>query len=736
MGRTRVRTPTVLQMEALECGAACLAMVLGYHGRYVPLEELRIACGVSRDGSKMLNVLKAARSFGLECKAYKKEPEELRTLTFPLIAFWNFNHFVVVEGFAKGQAFLNDPGVGPRRVSDAEFDESFTGVVMAFQKGPEFRKGGKRPTIIGALRKRLPGSRVDIAYVFLATLALVVPGLLLPVFSKVFIDNILIGGSTLWLKPVLLAMAGAALVRALLTYLQQRSLLRLEMKLSLTSSSRFLWHVLRLPVEFFAQRYAGDIASRVAINDGVAVLLSGDLATNLVSIVMVGFYAALMFQYDAVLTLLSIAVALLNLGVLKLLARTRRDGNMRLLQENAKLIGTSMSGLQGVETLKATGTESEFFSKWAGHQAKVVTAEQDLAVPTEYLSAVSPLLVTLNGVAVIGLGGLRVIDGILTMGMLVAFQSLVMSFMMPVSRLVGLGGKLQEAEGSMNRLDDVLHYPQDPFVANADSTSPPAPAQKLDGYLELRNVTFGYSRLEPPLISNFNLSASPGHRVALVGGSGSGKSTIAKLVAGLYRPWEGEILFDGVKRDDLPREVLTSSVALVDQEISLFDGTIAENLTMWDDTVEEPVIVRAAVDACVHDDITDRLGGLRVPRGGTGPELQRRAAAAARDREGAGRQPPGPGPGRGDQCPGPAHRETRGRRHPAPRLHLPGRRPPAEHHPRLRRDRGARARPGCRTRHARGTDGVRGHVRAPHPRHLTARRRGSGLWKDRQTPHP
>jgi NHLM bacteriocin system ABC transporter peptidase/ATP-binding protein len=604
-----VRTPTVLQMEALECGAACLAMVLGHFGRHVPLEELRVACGVSRDGSKALNIVKAARSFGLECKGYKKEPEQLRTMPLPLIAFWNFNHFVVVEGFGQGKAFLNDPAVGPRAVSEKEFDESFTGVVLAFQLGPTFTKGGKRPTIVDALRRRLPGSKRDLAYVFLATLALVVPGLLIPVFSRVFVDNILIGGSARWLKPVLLAMAVTALVRALLTYLQQHSLLRLEMKLSLTSSSRFLWHVLRLPVEFFAQRHAGDIASRVAINDSVAVLLSGELATNLVGIVMVGFYAALMFQYDAVLTLLGILVALLNLGVLKLLARSRRDGNMRLLQENAKLVGTSASGLQGIETLKATGTESEFFSTWAGYQAKVVTAQQDLAVTTQYLASMSPLLVALNGVVVIGLGGLRVIDGILTMGMLVAFQSLMTSFMLPVSRLVGLGGKLQEAEGNLSRLDDVLHYPQDPFASHSDSASPPAAGPKLDGYLELRNVTFGYSRFDPPLITNFSLSASPGQRVALVGGSGSGKSTVAKLVAGLYRPWEGEILFDGIKRDDWPREVLTGSVALVDQDISLFDGTIGANLTMWDETAEEPDIVRAAVDACVHDDITDRPGG-------------------------------------------------------------------------------------------------------------------------------
>ena len=609
MAPARARTPTILQMEALECGAACLAMVLGHFGRHVPLEELRVACGVSRDGSKALNVVKAARSFGLECQGYKKEPEQLRAMPLPLIVFWNFNHFVVVEGFGKGRVFLNDPAVGPRVVSEAEFDESFTGVVLAFKRGPGFTEGGKRPTILGALWRRLPGSRLDVAYVFLTTLALVVPGLLIPVFFKVFVDSILIGGSTLWLRPVLLAMAATALVRALLTYLQQRSLLRFEMKLSLTSSSRFLWHVLRLPVEFFAQRYPADIASRVAINDDVAVLLSGDLATNLVGIVMVGFYAGLMFQYDAALTLLSIVVALLNLGVLKLLARSRRDGNMRLLQENAKLVGTSASGLQGIETLKATGTESEFFSTWAGHQAKVVTAQQDLAVSTQYLGFMSPLLVAVNGVAVIGLGSLRVIDGVLTMGMLVAFQSLVASFMLPVRRLVGLGGRLQEAEGSMNRLDDVLHYAQDPVAAEADSKAPPAAGQKLDGYLELRNVTFGYSRFDPPVITNFNLRAAPGDRVALVGASGSGKSTIAKLAAGLYRPWEGEILFDAVRRDDWPRDVLTGSVALVDQEISLFDGTIRANLTMWDETVEEPDVVRAAVDASVHDDITTRPGG-------------------------------------------------------------------------------------------------------------------------------
>jgi NHLM bacteriocin system ABC transporter peptidase/ATP-binding protein len=601
--RRRVKTPTVIQMEALECGAASLAMILGYYGRYVPLEELRVACGVSRDGSKALNVIRAARSFGLLAKGYKKEPEQLHDTPLPMIVFWNFNHFVVVEGFKRGRVYLNDPATGPRTVSSREFDESYTGVVLAFEKGPDFKRGGRKPSIIRALKKRLPGSRTAIAYVVLATLALMVPGIVIPVFSKIFVDNILIQGSPFWLKPLLLAMAATAIVRALLTYIQQQGLLRLEMKLSLGASSRFFWHVLHLPMEFFAQRFPGEIGSRVEINDNVAVLLSGELATNLVNILMVGFFAALMFQYDAVLTLLGIGVVLINLFLLKLLARKRKNNNLRLLQERGKLVGISMAGLLGIETLKATGTESEFFHAWAGHQAKLVGAEQALGVGTQYLSAIVPFLTSLNAVAVITLGGLRVMDGFLTMGMLIAFQSLMSSFMDPVNRLVSLGGTLQEAEGDMNRLDDVLHYPYDPLLKAPMGASSVDSKQRLDGYLELRDVTFGYSRLEDPLITKFNLKMKPGQRMALVGGSGSGKSTIAKLVSGLYLPWEGEVLFGGVKRQDLPRSVVTNSVALVDQEILLFEGSIRKNLTLWDDTIEEPVLLQAAEAAGKDDGI-------------------------------------------------------------------------------------------------------------------------------------
>lgn len=619
----RVRVPTILQMEAVECGAAALAMVLGAFGRRVPLEELRSACGVSRDGSKASNMLKAARAYGLIAKGYKKEPAALRALPMPAILHWNFNHFVVLEGFRRRRVYLNDPGSGPMRVSEEELDTAFTGVVLTFEPGPAFRRGGHKRGLIATLAPRLVGSHLGLLYVLLAGFALILPGILGPSYFKIFVDDVVVRGLASWLRPLVIVVVATGVLQMAITWLQQRHLLRLETKLALSSSCRFFWHVLRLPVDFFNQRYAGEIGNRVALNDRVASLLSGELATALLSLVVVVFFAVVMFQYDVALTLASVFVVSVNLVALKLVARLRVDLNQRLVKDRGNLVGVATGGLQIIETLKASASESDYFSRWAGHQAKVINTQQRLGVVTHLLQEVPTLLLALNTAVLLGLGGLRVIEGQLSMGMLMAFQALMLAFIMPINRLVSVGGTVQEAHGYLNRLDDVLLAEVD-AVHTTDEAEPDGTAgdqapdlaghgAKLAGYVELRNVAFGYSRLDPPLIKNFELRVAPGKRVALVGGSGSGKSTVAKLIAGLYQPWEGEILFDGVPRSDLPARILTNSVGMVDQEILLFEGTVRDNLTLWDATVSEPELVRAVQDAAIHEDLTARPGGFDGP---------------------------------------------------------------------------------------------------------------------------
>ncbi|MGH7649610.1 MAG: cysteine peptidase family C39 domain-containing protein, partial [Gemmatimonadaceae bacterium] len=386
----RAKTPTILQMEAVECGAAALGMVLAYHGRFVPLEELRVACGVSRDGSKASNMLKAARGYGLIARGFKKEPADLAQLATPMVVHWNFNHFVVFEGCRRGKAYINDPSAGPTVLSIAEFDQAFTGVALVFERGLNFERGGERPALVRPLRRRLIGSGAAVAFAVLVGMALFIPGLMAPSFNKVFVDEVLVRGLTAWVKPLLAFMGAAALSTFLLVLVQQHYLLRLEGKFSLDTSSKFFWHVLRLPVEFFTQRYAGEIGNRVAINDRVAKLLSGDLATAALNVLVVAFYAVLLFQYDVVLSLLSVVIASLNVAALQYVSRQRVDLNQQLLQDRGKMMGTAMGGLQTIETLKATGSESDFFARWSGYQAKVVNASQRLQFTTTVLSAIPP----------------------------------------------------------------------------------------------------------------------------------------------------------------------------------------------------------------------------------------------------------------------------------------------------------------------------------------------------------
>ena len=626
----RTKTPTVLQMEAVECGAASLAMVLGYYGKFVPLEELRIACGVSRDGSKASNLIKAARAYGLDAKGFKKEPDGLKKMQGPMIVHWNFNHFLVVEGFKNGKVYLNDPANGPRIVSEEEFDHSFTGVVLTFKEGESFEKSGSKTSIFTSLKKRLKGSEVAIAFTVLIGMGMVIPGLVIPVFTKIYIDDILLANRANWLGPLLLGMGITALLRGVMTWLQQHYLLRLDTKVRVSTSSQFLWHILRLPAEFFTQRQSGDICSRLQSNDRVATLLSGQLATTAIDIAMIVFYFALMTHYNMTLALVGVAAAVINVIYLKYAATKRVDQNRKLLQDRGKLQGNAMSGLQVMETLKATGSEGDFFAKWAGSQTKVLNTEQKMGVSTQILSAIPVFLTALTNAVVLVLGGFYILNGQLTIGMLVAFQSLMTSFMTPVNNLVSLGSQLQELEGDMNRLDDVFKYQVDEHNNGFDEEF----QEKLSGNVEIKNLSFGYSRLEPALIENFNLTLKPGSRVALIGGSGCGKSTIAKLITGINKPWSGKILFDGIEKEKLSKRVIANSLSVVDQDICMFSGTIRDNLTLWDDDISDFEVVRAAKDACIHNDISARSSGYdhKLDEGGSnfsGGQRQRLEIARA-----------------------------------------------------------------------------------------------------------
>lgn len=642
-------------MEAVECGAACLAMVLATHGRHVPLEELRSDCGVSRDGSKASNIVRAGRRHGMESRGFKKAPSSLEKIEMPSILHWNFNHFVVLEGFDGDRVFLNDPALGPRVVDKQELDESFTGVVLTFQPNEAFEAGGESPSLITSLRPRLKGSMLAVVYALIVGLALVVPGLIAPAFSKIFVDQILVGGLWDWGQPLLLFMAATTAVAMVLTWLRQFYLLRLETKLSLSTSSSFFWHILRLPIDFFSQRFGGEIGSRVAINNRVASLLSGKLAVTLLSLLVVGFYALLMLQYDVLLACVGFTVASLNVVALKYVSEKRRLLNQRLLKDRGQLLGTTMSGFQMIETLKATGSEDDFFTRWSGYQAKAVNAEEKLAIYTQMLAVVPPFLLAVNVALILGFGGMKIMDGAMSIGLLIAFNALALSFIQPVNQLVQVGSIIQEVEGDMSRLDDVLNYEadvpsriaagmEDKTVHSSGDGAPVDPevtvaeVVRLDGRLDVDDITFGYSRLDPPLIESLSLSVSPGSRVALVGGSGSGKSTIARLVCGLYEVWNGEILFDGQTRADLSRSVMSNSFALVNQDIFVFEGTVRDNLTMWDTTIPEQDILRAAQDACIHDAIVSRPLGYDsiVKEGGrnfSGGQRQRLeiARALARD---------------------------------------------------------------------------------------------------------
>ncbi|WP_228040668.1 NHLP family bacteriocin export ABC transporter peptidase/permease/ATPase subunit [Streptomyces chromofuscus] len=632
--RKIVRTPTVLQMEAVECGAATLAMVLGHYGKHVPLEELRIACGVSRDGSRAGNLLKAARGYGLTAKGMQMDLAALADVKAPAVLFWEFNHYVVYDGmgrrFGRRGVFVNDPAKGRRFVPMEDFDGSFTGVVLTMEPGDDFTRGGRKPGVWGAMPARLRGTAGTMPAAVLASLLLVVVGAAVPALSRTYIDMFLIGGQTSLLDVLFASMGACVLLTLVLTWLQQANLHHGRIISSTLSSARFLRHLLRLPVTFFSQRSPADLVQRLQSNDAVAETLARDLAAAGVDAVVVVLYAVLLYTYDPQLTFVGIGVALLNIVAMRVVIRLRATRTAKLRADNARLTNTAYTGLQLIETMKATGGEEGYFRKWAGQHATTLEEQQRLGVPSAWLGVVAPTLATLNSALILWIGGMRAIEGHLSVGLLVAFQALVTRFTAPLTRLNGVAGRIQDFAADVARLKDVENFRTDPLYdrAGGDST------RRLHGHVELENITFGYSPLDKPLLSGFDLTVGPGRQVALVGGSGSGKSTVSRLISGLYTPWEGVIRIDGLRLEDIPRGALAASVSFVDQDVFLFEGSIRDNVALWDPSVPDEAVVEALRDAALYDVVMRRPGGIhsRVEQDGrnfSGGQRQRLEIARA-----------------------------------------------------------------------------------------------------------
>jgi len=615
----RIRNvPQVMQMEATECGAACLTMVLAYYGRWVPLEEVRSACGVSRDGSKAVNILRAARSYGMEADGYTYDLEGLReNASLPCILFWNFNHFVVLTGFSSNgkYAYINDPSGGQLKVPIDQFDEAFTGIALLMKPGDSFEKAGEPPSTVAFVRERLRGMAAPIAFVALATAILSVVGIVNSSMSRVFADAVLAdkGTNQEALVILIVTLSVLALIQCAVSFVNAVYLLRIRGKFEAVAASQFFWHLLHLPVVFYAQRHVGDLQQRQSDNESIAMTVVQQLAPALINTVLIILYLVVMLVYSVPLALVGVVTVVINAFLARHISKKRVNVMRQQVRDSGRLSAVTVSGIDMIETIKASGAEEGFFERWSGMQALVSNSAVRFAKLNAYLGAVPGLLVQLANIAVLMVGTMLIMNGQFTAGMLLAFQGFLSAFMAPVNSLVNLGQTIQETRTQMERVQDVLKYEPDVASgensAEADKGDGETGLYKLTGAIDVKGLTFGYSPLEKPTVENLDLHAEPGQWIALVGGSGSGKSTIAKLISGLYKPWSGEVRFDGKLIDEIPHEQLRGSIAVVDQDISMFAGTVTDNISLWDKSIEDFEVIMACRDADIHEEILARDGG-------------------------------------------------------------------------------------------------------------------------------
>lgn len=609
--------PVVMQLEALECGAACLTMIMAYYGLWIPLERVRSDCGVSRDGSNAANVLKAARKYGFIAKAYRSPIDALKKdAGFPCIIHWNFCHYVVLCGFKKDKAVLCDPARGRVEVSAEEFDKSFTGIVLRFSPDENFVPQGKPRSLASYAKKLLKGTGAAIAFTVFVSICAMFFSIINPVASRMFIDRFIGKGNSNESAVFLAVLSFLSIIQIFISSIQAVYQLKINGKMAVVGDTTFMWKVLRMPMDFFSQRMSGDIQMRQADNGQIVSVLVTIVGPMAINAFMMIFYLVIMVRYNLILSIIGISSVLINLIVSNIITAKRINISRVQLRDEGKLASYTVSGIEMIETIKASGAEDGFFSKWAGYQASANTQSVRFAKLNQMLEVIPGIVSGVSGIIVLCMGVFFTFSGEFTVGMLMAFQGYLNLFTAPAQSFITFGQEIQQMRVRLERIEDVMEYPEEKWKEIDPSQT--EDIGKLKGEVEIKNLSFGYSRLGNPIIEDLNLHLKPGKSIALVGSSGSGKSTIAKLVSNLYKPWSGEILFDGVPLEEIPREVRTASIGVIDQDIILFEGTVAENIKMWDNSIQDFEMILAARDADLHEIIVKRDGGYnyKITEGG------------------------------------------------------------------------------------------------------------------------
>ena len=610
-GKKVANVPIIMQLEALECGAASLTMVMAYYGKWVPLEQVRVDCGVSRNGSNAKNICRAAAKYGFKTKGYAYNVKKLKEKgKFPAIIHWGGGHFVVLDGFRGNKAILNDPAKGLVKVDLETFDKIFTGIYIEISPDEGFEPGGKRKSVLTFAKKRLKGAAALISFFAITTIVFYLFTIVNPVLNQVFVDSLLGGNNPEWLLPFIYIFAGVGLLQVIVTAVQSLYQYKIRGKLDLIGSTTYMWKILRMPIDFFSQRMVGDLQQRQNENASIAETLVNVFAPLLFNAIMLIVYLVVMINKSWILTLIGVATVLINIFVSRYISKVRVNISRVQARDNARLGAMTSKGIEMIETIKSNGAENSYFSSWQEAADSVYTQNLRMAKTNQFLGLVPAFVSLLADYSVLILGVYLTISGNFTVGSILAFQGLLSSFMSPAMTLITSGQTLQEMRTQMERVDDVLEYPLDPNVTREIKTEH---ISKIKGNVILKDVTFGYSRLGRPVLSNFNLEIKQGQKVAIVGSTGSGKSTVSKLVSGLYSPWSGEILFDGKRIEEIDHEIFTSSIAVVDQDITLYEDTIMNNLKMWDQSITDYEVIMACNDAQIHKTIAAREGGYNAP---------------------------------------------------------------------------------------------------------------------------